>query len=142
MFNRAEARVDLERIAANITHLKAHSGTPVMAVVKADAYGHGLVPVALAIERVGGTYFGVAEVNEGIALREAGLAAGIVVFLGSDYYDEIIHYDLSPVVFDLDNLAGLSAALKSVVYLFGPASMRGEAGQYAGDAHPAQPAEA
>lgn len=48
MFNRAEVRVDLERIAANITHLKAHSGTPVMAVVKADAYGHGLVQVAKA----------------------------------------------------------------------------------------------
>jgi alanine racemase len=48
MFNRAEARIDLARIAANIKHLKQLSGTPVMAVVKADAYGHGLIPVAQA----------------------------------------------------------------------------------------------
>ena len=41
--NRAEARIDLERISANIKHLINLSGTPVMAVVKADAYGHGLV---------------------------------------------------------------------------------------------------
>ena len=44
---RAEARVDLDRIAANITLLKGPAHTPLMAVVKADAYGHGLVEVGL-----------------------------------------------------------------------------------------------
>jgi alanine racemase len=45
MFDRAEARIDLDRIKVNIKHLKDVSRTSVMAVVKADAYGHGLVPV-------------------------------------------------------------------------------------------------
>ena len=48
MFDRAEARVDLDRIKSNIKQLKGISSTPVMAVVKADAYGHGLVPIAKA----------------------------------------------------------------------------------------------
>ena len=44
MSNRAEAIIDLTAIAANVKKLKASSGTDLMAVVKADAYGHGLVP--------------------------------------------------------------------------------------------------
>ncbi len=108
--NRVE--INLAALQANFQAILQRVGpeAQVLAMVKSDAYGHGLVPVALAIERAGGTYFGVAEVDEGIALRQAGLAGGIVVFLGSDCYDEIIYYNLSPVVFDLDNLAGLSAA--------------------------------
>ena len=47
-FNRAEARIDLDRITANVAHLKNLAGVDLMAVVKADAYGHGLVPVARA----------------------------------------------------------------------------------------------
>ena len=47
-FNRAEARIDLDRITANVVHLKNIAGVDLMAVVKADAYGHGLVPVARA----------------------------------------------------------------------------------------------
>lgn len=108
--NRVE--IDLAAVQANFKAIRQRVGSAsqILAMVKADAYGHGLVPVALAIERAGGAYFGVAEVDEGIALREAGLSGGIVILLGSDYYDEIIHYNLSPVVFDLDNLAALSAA--------------------------------
>ena len=45
---RAEARIDLDRIAANINLLKGPTHTPLMAVVNADAYGHGYVEVGLA----------------------------------------------------------------------------------------------
>jgi alanine racemase len=88
MFNRAEARIDLERIAANIHHLKQLSGTPVMAVVKADAYGHGLVPVARAALDAGASSLGVALLEEAITLRQAGITAPILAWLvppGSDF---------------------------------------------------------
>ena len=88
MFNRAEARVDLERITANIKYLKQLSNTPVMAVVKADAYGHGLVPVAKAALEGGATSLGVALLEEAITLRQAGVTAPILAWLvppGSDY---------------------------------------------------------
>ena len=88
MFNRAEARIDLERISANIKHLKQLSGTPVMAVVKADAYGHGLVQVAKAALEAGATSLGVALLEEAITLRQAGITAPILAWLvppGSDY---------------------------------------------------------
>jgi len=86
--NRAEARIDLERISANIKHLINLSGTPVMAVVKADAYGHGLVPVARAAVEAGATALGVALLEEAITLREAGITAPILAWLvppGSDF---------------------------------------------------------
>jgi alanine racemase len=88
MFDRAEARIDLDRIKANIKHLKQVSGVPVMAVVKADAYGHGLVPVARAALEAGATSLGVALLEEAITLREAGITAPILAWLvppGSDF---------------------------------------------------------
>ena len=88
MFNRAEARIDLARIAANIKHLKQLSGTPVMAVVKADAYGHGLVQVAKAALEAGASSLGVALLEEAVTLREAGITAPILAWLvppGSDF---------------------------------------------------------
>ena len=88
MFERAEARVDLERIAENIQHLKNTAGVPVMAVVKADAYGHGLVPVARAAIAAGASSLGVALLEEAITLREAGITAPILAWLvppGSDF---------------------------------------------------------
>ena len=88
MSNRAEARIDLTAIAANVKKLKATSGTELMAVVKADAYGHGLVPVANAAIGAGATWLGVALVEEAHALRVAGITAPILAWLvppGSDY---------------------------------------------------------
>jgi alanine racemase len=88
MNNRAEVFVDLRAIAANIKKLKATAGTELMAVVKADAYGHGLVPVAETAISAGATWLGVALVEEAHSLREAGIIAPILAWLvspGSDY---------------------------------------------------------
>ena len=87
-FNRAEALIDLDRITANVAHLKNLAGVDLMAVVKADAYGHGLVPVARAALAGGATSLGVALLEEAIALRDAGITAPILAWLlppGSDY---------------------------------------------------------
>jgi alanine racemase len=88
MSNRAEAIVDLTAIATNVKKLKSAAGTDLMAVVKADAYGHGLVPVAKAAISAGATWLGVALVEEAHSLRAAGVTAPILAWLvppGSDY---------------------------------------------------------
>ena len=88
MSNRAEAIIDLSAIAANVKKLKATAGTDLMAVVKADAYGHGLVPVAKTAISAGATWLGVALVEEAHALRAAGITAPVLAWLvppGSDY---------------------------------------------------------
>ena len=88
MSNRAEANIDLTAIAANVKKLKATSGTELMAVVKADAYGHGLVPVANAALNAGASWLGVALVEEAHSLRAAGVTAPLLAWLvppGSNY---------------------------------------------------------
>jgi alanine racemase len=88
MSNRAEAVIDLSAIAANVQKLKAASGVELMAVVKADAYGHGLVPVAKSAIAAGATWLGVALVEEAHSLRAGGVTVPILAWLvppGSDY---------------------------------------------------------
>jgi alanine racemase len=79
---------DLARITENVKHLKNLSGTNVMAVVKADAYGHGLVEVARAAIDGGASALGVALLEEAITLRKAGITSPILAWLvppGSDF---------------------------------------------------------
>jgi len=77
----AWAEIDLSAIAHNVRALKALTapGTAFMAVVKADGYGHGAVPVARAALSAGATHLGVATIDEALALREAGFSAPIQV---------------------------------------------------------------
>ena len=79
--HRAEALIDLSAIKANITSLMAKSGKPALAVVKADAYGHGLVPVARAAIEGGATWLGVALLEEALALRDAHVKAPVIAWL-------------------------------------------------------------
>ena len=85
---RAEAIVDLSAIKHNVALLKEKAGTDLLAVVKADAYGHGLVPVAKAALDGGASMLGVALLEEAITLRQEGITAPILAWLvqpGSDY---------------------------------------------------------
>ncbi len=78
---RTEAVVDLAAIRANVATLKADTPAEVMAVVKADGYGHGLVPSARAALDGGASWLGVAILDEAIALRAAGITAPILSWL-------------------------------------------------------------
>ena len=94
MEHRAEARVDVSAIAANIAFLKSQSGVELLAVVKADAYGHGLIEVGLAAERAGADWLGVALLEEAIALRTHGVRIPILAWLvspGSDFQAAVNH---------------------------------------------------
>ena len=76
-----EATVDLGAIAHNVGVLGERSGTEVMAVVKADGYGHGAVPVARAALRAGATEVGVATIAEALELRRGGIDAPVIAWL-------------------------------------------------------------
>jgi alanine racemase len=77
----AEVRVDLDAIRANVAHLVAGTSAEVMAVVKSDGYGHGMVAAARAALDGGATWLGVAGLGEAVALREAGLTAPLLAWL-------------------------------------------------------------
>jgi len=88
MEHRAEARIDTAAIAANISRLKEISGVDLLAVVKADAYGHGLVEIGLLAEKSGADWLGVALLEEAISLRTHGVRIPILAWLlppGSDF---------------------------------------------------------
>jgi alanine racemase len=87
------AQVDLSAISANVAALKKLAGSAeVMAVVKADAYGHGLVPSARAALRGGATWLGVAQLPEAVELRRAGIDAPLLSWLhvpGQDFTEAL-----------------------------------------------------
>jgi len=92
--NRAEARIDVDRLASNISILKTTSKTALMAVVKADAYGHGLLGVGLSAEKAGADWLGVALLEEAITLRTHGVRIPILAWLvspGSDFKSAVDH---------------------------------------------------
>lgn len=76
------AIVDLDAISGNVRAIEARVQVPVMAVIKADAYGHGLVPVAQHLQARGVGQFAVAFVEEGMTLRQAGITVPILVLGG------------------------------------------------------------
>jgi len=77
----AEIRVDLAAIATNVTRLRQGTSAEIMAVVKGDGYGHGLVPVARAALRGGATWLGVCTLDEALSLRAAGVSAPVLAWL-------------------------------------------------------------
>jgi alanine racemase len=69
--SRAEALINLDAIRGNVATLKRATPAEVMAVVKADGYGHGLLPVARAALAGGATWLGTAIIDEALLLRAA-----------------------------------------------------------------------
>lgn len=78
---RAEAIVDLDAIRGNVAKLKSGTSAEVMAVVKADGYGHGLLPAARAALAGGASWLGTATIDEALALRGAGISAPTLAWL-------------------------------------------------------------
>lgn len=89
--SRAEAVVDLAAIRGNVATLKAGTSADVLAVVKADGYGHGLLPSARAALEGGATWLGTAIVDEALALRAAGITAPILAWLWTPADVQVVH---------------------------------------------------
>jgi len=106
--------IDLEAIRNNVRVMRAatRGGARFLAVVKADAYGHGAVPVARAALEAGADMLAVAIPEEGIELREAGITAPILVLGGIDEEaaEAVVAGDLTQVVFDEPCVRALSDA--------------------------------
>ncbi len=108
--------VDLDALTHNLHALQTRAGAPVMGIVKANAYGHGLVPVALHLEAQGIAQLGVAFVEEGIALRQAGLRIPILV-MGGIFGPQVAQFlaqDLEITVSSLGKLRQVEAAAEAL----------------------------
>jgi alanine racemase len=111
------AEVDLGALRHNLSRVGHFApGAGVLAVVKANAYGHGAVAVARALEAAGVAWLGVALVEEGLELRAAGVEAPILV-LGGAYagaWDQLLSHRLTPVLFRAEHFTAYAAAAAAV----------------------------
>jgi len=107
-----QAEINLDALEHNLALIKKTAGDTksILAVVKADAYGHGAVRVARALEDGGVEFLGVATCEEGVELRQAAIKTPIIV-LGGAFPDQgscVQDYDLIPVVYNLESAQELS----------------------------------
>jgi alanine racemase len=118
---RAWVEINLGALSHNVQQLKkiVSDTTSILAVVKADAYGHGSVTVAKTVLQNGATWLGVATVPEGIQLREAGIQAPILI-LGATHTPEqihaIAHWRLQPTIYSPKQALVFSQELEAVNY--------------------------
>lgn len=104
--------IDLSAIRHNFKAIKALVGPKVkiMPVVKADAYGHGIIPVSETLMAEGADFLAVSYVEEGIALRKTGISIPIVILLGMSLKDakRAFSYKLTPVIYSMELAKALS----------------------------------
>jgi alanine racemase len=111
------AEIDLDRLVSNVRALKQRAGEArLLVVVKANAYGHGAVSVALAAARAGAWGFGVASLEEGDELRRAGVTAPIIVLSSTRPAQAmgLVKRDLSVTVASLEMGKALSEAAQTL----------------------------
>jgi len=110
------ATVDLDAIQQHVRYILARCKTQVMAIVKANAYGHGAVPVARAALQAGATWCGVARVNEALELRHAGVDCPILIlgYTPQAQYQQMIAHQVSMTVWDLIQIENISAAASRI----------------------------
>jgi alanine racemase len=111
---RVWAEIDLGAVRDNVRALRRllREGTRLLAVVKADAYGHGAVAVAHAALDAGAAMLGVATIDEGIELRAAGIRAPILLlgYTPPEEAETVVAHDLAATVFQPETARALSAA--------------------------------
>lgn len=112
--NEIWAEIDLSAIGRNLKALQGLTGPSVrmLAAVKANAYGHGLVPVARQALKSGVHMLGVARPGEGIDLRRSGIDAPILIFgyTAADAVEDLLKYRLTPTVLSRQTAEAMSAA--------------------------------
>ena len=108
----AWAEINLDHLAFNIRQVRAitNPDTKIMAVVKADAYGHGIVQTSEVVLQNGADCLGVAILDEAITLREKGFTVPIVIlgYIPVTDLSFVTAYDLTPTIFELAHAEALS----------------------------------
>lgn len=108
--------VDLAQLAANYRAIQAHVGAArVMPILKANAYGHGLVEVARTLESIGAPMVGVAYLEEGLRLREEGVRTPVLVLGGiaSEQIPRFLEHDLTLCASSIDKLRAIEECASS-----------------------------
>ena len=104
--NRAWIEINLDNLENNITQIKniIPTQTKIMAVVKANAYGHGMTEISKKLNQVGVTDFAVATLEEGIILREAGIKGNILIlgYTNFNNIDYLLKYNLIQTIVDYE----------------------------------------
>jgi alanine racemase len=115
-FSLATRTIDHAAIARNVTRVIATSATPLMAVVKADAFGHGAVEVARTTLAAGASWLGVATVAEAIELRRAGIAAPVLAWLVDPWSDlnDAVRLRITLSAANVDTLTAIENAARKV----------------------------
>ena len=113
---RTHTEINLGAIRRNAEAIKEYTGKLLIAVVKADGYGHGMIPVAEALNAVA-DMFAVATVEEGVTLRQAGTQKPIFILFSSlpEEATEIVEYQLTPTVSDWEFASRLNETAPSTV---------------------------
>jgi alanine racemase len=112
------AEIDLKAIAHNVAALRriTQPESKMMAVVKANGYGHGAIEVAQCALQNGAATLGVARIEEGIQIREAGIRAPILIFgyTLADLAADLLKYELTPCVYTVESARKLSGTAASL----------------------------
>ncbi|OGN92998.1 MAG: alanine racemase [Chloroflexi bacterium RBG_13_50_21] len=108
--------IDLDAIRNNIQWFLVFSGVPVMAVVKANAYGHGMIPVARAALQAGASWCGVARIEEAFELRTAGLNCPILVmgYTPPNWVEKAVAWEISMTVWHPDQIDSAASTAKAI----------------------------
>ena len=113
-YRRVWAEINLDNLAYNTGIIRSHipADTTLMGIVKADAYGHGAVPVAYTMLASGVTELGVAIYEEGFVLRQAGIQAPVLVmgFTPEPFLPTVVQHNLTQTVFSKDGANALGKA--------------------------------
>lgn len=114
-FDNSYVTVDLAVIADNYRFIREKAGVPVMAVIKADGYGHGAVPIAKKLEN-DCNFLGVASLSEALELRNAGITASILVLspMQPDAFEIAVQQNLRPTIFSYEDGLALSQAAQKL----------------------------
>ncbi len=111
MFDNSHVTIDLNIIAGNFRAIQEKAGVPVMAIVKANAYGHGAVPIARQLQG-NCAFFGVASMIEALELRKAGISTPILILgqMPTDTFSTAIREGIRPSIFRYEDAVELSKA--------------------------------
>lgn len=117
-YYRVQANIDLDAICSNLKETRKiiNQDTKIMAIVKADAYGHGMIPVVKALDAMGIDAYGIAILEEGIELRKAGIKKPLLIlgFTPSPMYPDLVEYDITQTVFKYDMAKEISDVAMSM----------------------------
>ena len=113
-FDNTRVEIDLDAIGRNINAVREKAGVDVMAVIKADAYGHGAIPVARLLENRC-AFFGVSSILEALELRKAGIRIPILILgpIPADAFPLAVREGIRPVIFRYEDALAMSEAAQA-----------------------------